>query len=82
VLVAPLFMINPAMGETPLLIAFMVIILGGIGSVTGAVVGGLVIGLIESFGSFLIGPAAASGMLFALVILIILFKPTGIIGRG
>jgi branched-chain amino acid transport system permease protein len=82
VLVAPLFVLNPAIGVAPLMAAFMIIILGGIGNVNGAVVGGIVVGLVESFGSFFFGPTIASGILFVLVILIIIYRPTGILGHA
>jgi branched-chain amino acid transport system permease protein len=82
VLVAPLFVVNPGIGVPLLLAAFIIIILGGIGNVNGAVVGGIVVGLVESFGSFFVGPTIASGILFLLVILIIIFRPTGILGHG
>jgi branched-chain amino acid transport system permease protein len=68
------------MGSMPGLKAFVAAVLGGIGNVTGAVVGALLLGLSESF---LVGygyPTFRDALAFALLILILLFKPTGLFG--
>ncbi len=72
--------IEPLMGSMPGLKAFVAAVLGGIGNVTGAVVGALILGLSESF---LVGygyPTFRDALAFALLILILLFKPTGLFG--
>lgn len=80
VLIAPIFLINPFMGAGPLLKAFMIIILGGIGSVYGCIAGGLVIGFIESFVTVLLGAEYANAVGFIIIILVILIRPRGLLG--
>lgn len=80
VLIAPIFLINPFMGAGPLLKAFMIIILGGIGSVYGCIAGGLLIGFIESFVTVLLGAESANAVGFIIIILVILMRPRGLLG--
>ncbi len=60
--------------------AFVVCVIGGLGSVPGALVGGLALGLIESFAGFLFGPQHAITVGFLLMLLLLLVRPTGLIG--
>lgn len=62
------------------LYAFTAAVLGGIGNIPGAVLGGLLIGLIRSYGSVTIGETWTSALVFALLIIILVFKPTGLLG--
>ena len=80
VLIAPIFVINPTMGAGPLLKAFMIIILGGIGSVYGCIAGGLVIGFMESFVTVLLGAEYANAVGFIIIILVVLIRPRGLLG--
>lgn len=61
--------------------AFVVCVLGGLGSVPGALVGGLALGLIESFAGHLIGPQDATTVGFVLMILLLMTRPTGLLGK-
>jgi branched-chain amino acid transport system permease protein len=61
--------------------AFVVCVLGGLGSVSGAMVGGLALGIIESFGGMVFGPEHAMTLSFVLLILLLLFRPSGIMGK-
>jgi branched-chain amino acid transport system permease protein len=61
--------------------AFVICVLGGLGSVPGALIGGLVLGMIESFGGLIFGPEHAMTLAFSLMILLLIFRPTGIIGK-
>jgi len=81
-LVGPVFSLTPYMGTLPLVKAFIAVILGGMGSVTGAVVGGLVIGISETFLSTYFGGAAAAILQFAVIMLILVLKPAGLFGRA
>ena len=81
VLTAPIFGIEPTMGLTPLLKGFCAMILGGLGNITGCVMGGFILGFVVSFGSTLIDPTMADMIAFALVLLILIFRPRGIIGH-
>ncbi|MGE0852358.1 MAG: branched-chain amino acid ABC transporter permease [Hyphomicrobiaceae bacterium] len=81
VLMAPIFSVSPFVGLTPMLKAFVVVILGGLGSVPGAVVGGLLLGLIESFTATALGSLVADILQLLLVILILLVRPWGLLGQ-
>ncbi|MCC7288050.1 MAG: branched-chain amino acid ABC transporter permease [Burkholderiaceae bacterium] len=80
-LMAPIYTIHPYMGAQPMLKAFIVVILGGLGSVPGAVLGGVVLGLLESTFATLINTTVATMVSFGIVVVILLFKPTGLLGR-
>lgn len=82
VLMAPIFIISPQMGFLPFIKAFTVVILGGLGNVTGAVVGGLLLGMVESFGTVYVTSQYLDSLVFAALILLLLFKPTGLLGKG
>jgi branched-chain amino acid transport system permease protein len=73
--------INPLMGLFPGLKAFIAAVLGGIGNLSGAVVGGLIIGLLETLVTGYISPVYRDAISFAVLILILLFRPAGILGR-
>ena len=77
----PLFYAFPTVGNLFSLIAFVVVILGGYNNLVGALFGGLIIGLIESFGGFFISPHLEEAIYFIIFILILLFKPTGLLGH-
>jgi branched-chain amino acid transport system permease protein len=61
--------------------AFVVCVLGGLGSVPGALVGGLVLGIIESFGSFWFGPEHAVTISFAILLILLFVRPSGLLGK-
>lgn len=80
-LVGALFSLTPTMGASVLMKGIAVIILGGLGSVPGAVVGGLIIGLIDGLVPLVTSQYAAGLIGFAIVILILLFRPRGLWGH-
>lgn len=80
-LMGPVFSVSPFVGLTPMLKAFVVVILGGLGSVPGAVVGGLMLGMIESFTATMFGSLVADILQLLLVILILLVRPAGLLGQ-
>jgi branched-chain amino acid transport system permease protein len=80
-LMAPIYTVYPYVGGQPMLKAFIVVILGGLGSIPGAVLGGIVLGLTESVFATLINTTVATMVSFAIVVLILLVKPTGLLGR-
>lgn len=61
--------------------AFVVCVLGGLGSVPGALIGGLVLGIVESFGSFWFGPEHAVTISFALLLILLFVRPSGLLGK-
>lgn len=79
-IVGPIFSISPFIGSWAILKAFVAILLGGLGSLSGAVVGGLLLGQIESFVSTFVGTTASDLSSFVAVMLLLLFRPSGILG--
>ncbi len=76
-----LFPITPMMGGPLTLKSFVVAVLGGLGTMMGAIVGGLILGLAEAFSSTYIGPTYPTAISFGLLVLILIFRPTGVLGR-
>jgi len=81
-LMAPIFKLDPMMGEQPLLKAFIIIILGGLGSIPGAILGGLMLGLIDSIVATALGAEPAFLLSFVFIILLLLFRPAGLFGHA
>jgi len=80
-LLSIIFPISPLNSQVFLGKAFVVCVLGGLGSVPGAMVGGLVLGIIESFGSYWFGPEHAVTLSFGLLLLLLFVRPSGLLGR-
>jgi branched-chain amino acid transport system permease protein len=80
-LMAPIFSINPFLGGEVILKAFLVVILGGMGSIPGAMLGGLVLGFTESFGSLFFTVPTVSVITFILIIIILILRPQGLLGH-
>jgi branched-chain amino acid transport system permease protein len=81
VLVAPIRGAEPFMSMEALAIAFVIIVIGGIGSFTGALVGGLLIGVVQSLMT-IFWPAGANIMIYVAMALIVLLRPHGLLGRA
>ena len=81
-LIAPIFKLDPMMGDQPLLKAFIIIILGGLGSIPGAILGGLILGLIDSVVATALGAEPAFLLSFVFIILLLLFRPAGLFGHA
>jgi branched-chain amino acid transport system permease protein len=79
-LLLPIYPVFPTVGTYFVLIAFVVVVLGGMGNMTGAFIGGLIIGLIEVFSGFFITPQLQSLVYFVIFILLLLLKPSGLMG--
>jgi branched-chain amino acid transport system permease protein len=75
-----IYSLSPFMGERPLLVAFVVVILGGMGSIPGAALGGVILGFSESFLSTFYGSAVSSFASFGVVILLLIVRPWGLLG--
>lgn len=80
-LLAMIFPISPLTGPVYLGKAFVICVLGGLGSVPGAMIGGLALGIVESFGTLWFGPEHATTLSFVLLIAILLLRPEGLLGR-
>jgi branched-chain amino acid transport system permease protein len=81
ILMALIFPISPLTSSTYLGKAFVVCVLGGLGSVSGAVAGGLLLALVEGVGASFLGPSHATTLSFALLIVFLLVRPQGLLGR-
>ena len=73
--------VTPNLGPAYTLLAFVIVIVGGMGSMAGALVGGILIGVSEALAGLLIQPSAKSMFSFGLLILVLLFRPQGILGK-
>jgi branched-chain amino acid transport system permease protein len=73
--------VTPVLGPGYTLLAFVIVIVGGLGSMAGALLGGVLIGLSEALAGLFIAPSAKSMFSFALLILVLLFRPQGLLGR-
>lgn len=80
-LAAPVDSVYPGMGENILIISFVVVVIGGTGSIKGAFVGAMLIGLVSTFGKVMV-PEMASMAVYALMALILLWRPQGLFGRA
>jgi branched-chain amino acid transport system permease protein len=79
-LIGPLFLIFPQMGDLPLLKGLTAIVLGGIGSIPGAIIGGFAIGIVEAVSTLFIPTDYRDMVVFALLIAILLVRPWGLFG--
>jgi branched-chain amino acid transport system permease protein len=82
VLYAPINLVYTSMGNLVITKAFVIIVLGGMGSVPGAIVGGLIIGFAESFGAFYISTDYKDIIAFVLLVVILSFRPEGLFSKG
>jgi branched-chain amino acid transport system permease protein len=80
-IIAPLFSVTPAMGHNVIFLSFLVLLVGGIGSYRGTIIGGLLVGLLLSFGFQFLG-GIAELFVFILVIIILVFRPGGMLGEA
>jgi branched-chain amino acid transport system permease protein len=80
-IMAPLYTVNPYVGRSPQIMALLAIVIGGLGSLTGAIVGGLILGFLNSVGAYYIS-YLSEALLFVLVIIILLIKPQGLFGAS
>lgn len=76
-----IFSFNYQVGAMPTIIAFAIIILGGLGSIKGAIVGGLLYGIAEQLATLFLGGTWGSAIAFALLIVVLIFRPRGLFGK-
>lgn len=76
----PTFLVNPRVGNAFVLVAFTIVVLGGMGSVMGALIGGLLIGVVESLSGLYFGESLGQIGIFLIFILVLLFRPSGLFG--
>jgi branched-chain amino acid transport system permease protein len=81
-LIATFFYTSPTVGETLAIVAFVTVAFGGFGSVLGALVAGLLIGAVESLSAYLIGPVYKDVIVYVLFVLVLWFRPQGLMGKA
>lgn len=81
-LLIPTYYVNPSAGNAFVLVAFTIVVLGGMGSVPGALIGGLVIGVVESLGGFFFGESLGQAGIFLIFIAVLLLRPRGLFGAS
>jgi branched-chain amino acid transport system permease protein len=79
-LLIPTYYVNPHVGNAFVLIAFTVVVLGGMGSIPGALIGGLFVGVVESLCGLYLGESLGQIGIFLMFILVLLFRPSGLLG--
>ena len=82
VVLMPFSSVYPTVGAPFTLLAFVVVVLGGLGSMSGTFLAGLFIGVVESFGGTFVSPALKEAIYFAIFILVLLIRPQGLFGMG
>lgn len=80
VLLAPIYSVFPTMGKDFILMAFSVVIVGGLGSIKGAVVAGILLTQLQSISSLYISPVWSDPLVFAVMVVVLMFKPSGLYG--
>lgn len=81
-LMAPFLSLTPTVGEQFTILAFVIVVLGGLGSVTGALLGGLIIGLVQTVGALYFPGTGSLILVFAVFVLVLFFRPQGILGAS
>jgi len=80
-LLAPIYSIFPSVGAHFVLVAYVAVVLGGLGSIPGAILGSLIIGMTETFSGFFISPGWRQAIYYAVFVLVLIFKPQGLIAQ-
>lgn len=81
-LLIPIFALYPTVGSTTILVGWVILIMGGVGNVKGAIVCSLILGLVQSFAIYLLGSGWQNVILFVMVMAILIVKPSGLFGMG
>jgi branched-chain amino acid transport system permease protein len=80
-LLAPIYSIYPGIGAQFVLVAYVAVVLGGLGNIPGAILGSLIIGITETFSGFFISPGWRQAIYYAVFILVLIFRPQGLFGQ-
>ena len=81
VLAAPVYSVNPNMGADLIIVVFAVVVIGGMGSILGAIITGFGLGLVEGL-TRVFYPEASSVVIFVIMAIVLLVKPAGLFGRA
>jgi len=79
VMAAPIYSVNPLMGEHLIIVVFAVVVIGGMGSIMGSIITGFVLGLVEGF-TKVFYPEASNTVIFIIMAIVLMIKPTGLFG--
>ncbi len=82
VLLAPIYTLTPEVGQNFIFAAFAVVVVGGLGSVAGAYIGGFLVGLVEAFSGYYIDPTLGTAFYFLVFLLVLIIRPAGLFGRA
>jgi branched-chain amino acid transport system permease protein len=80
VMAAPIYAVNPQMGANMIIVVFAVVVIGGMGSILGAIITGFGLGIVEGL-TKVFYPEASSTVIFVIMVLVLLVKPAGLFGR-
>lgn len=80
-LIAVIYSFSPVMGDSFTMKSFVVVILGGLGSVPGAILGGILLGVVENLASYLLDPGYRDAIGFGLLLLVLVLRPNGLLGK-
>ncbi|MBO0346334.1 branched-chain amino acid ABC transporter permease [Roseibium sp. CAU 1637] len=80
-LLLPTYYVSPHVGQGFVLVAFTIVVLGGMGSFVGALLGGLIIGVVEALGGLFLGESLGQIGIFVIFIVVLIFRPTGLLGH-
>ena len=80
VLASPIVLVNSHMGSSLVIVVFAVVVIGGMGSILGSIIGGLALGIVEGF-TKVIYPEASNIVVFVIMALVLILRPTGLFGR-
>jgi branched-chain amino acid transport system permease protein len=79
-LITPVYYVYPTVGVYFVLTAFVVVVLGGMGNMTGALLGGLIIGIVDSLSGYYIDPSLKETVYYVIFVLVLIFRPSGLMG--
>lgn len=80
-LIAVIYSFSPVMGDSFTMKSFVVVVLGGLGSIPGAILGGIVLGVVENTSSYLLDPGYRDAIGFGLLVLVLILRPEGLLGK-
>ena len=80
VLAAPIYSVSPVMGSEMIITVFAVVVIGGMGSIMGSIVTGLLLGMVEGFTKVVYAPASST-VIFLIMVIVLLVKPAGLFGK-
>lgn len=80
-MLTPIYTLTPAIGTNFIFAAFAVVVLGGLGSIAGAFIGGFIVGIVEAFAGFYVDPVLKQAIWFLIFIAVLIVKPSGLMGK-